>query len=89
MNDKTLAKLHQAIKQTEDNLAKILQEIVPIIKEFADKLPAIDDPNDTIKPRFIAKVDGRGRITIRDDVRKREDIFPGDYVAVFELEKVE
>ena len=40
------------------------------------------------EPICTSKVDSRGRITIRDDVRKRKDIAPGDYVDVFELEKV-
>ena len=39
------------------------------------------------EPLFTAKVDSRGRITIREDVRDRKNIDTGDKVNVFKLEK--
>ena len=40
------------------------------------------------EPLFVATVNQRGQIVIRDDVRKRNVIVPGDRVAVYHIEKV-
>ena len=42
----------------------------------------------TKEPLFTSKVDARGRLTIRSDVRQRKGIEPGDSVDVMEIEKV-
>lgn len=45
--------------------------------------------SDPKEPLFTARVNSRGQITIREDVRKRKDIVPGDDVDVFDLRKSE
>jgi bifunctional DNA-binding transcriptional regulator/antitoxin component of YhaV-PrlF toxin-antitoxin module len=43
---------------------------------------------DPKEPLFTAKVGARGQITIREDVRKRKGILPGDDVEIYDLKKV-
>lgn len=53
------------------------------------RIDALEKQIKTKDPLFIATVNQRGQIVIRDDVRKRNVIVPGDKVAVYHIEKVE
>lgn len=59
---------------TETNVLKVIEQADQIRK----------NP----QPLFTSKVDSRGRLTIRSDVRQRKGIKPGDSVDVIEIEKV-
>ena len=52
------------------------------------RIEAIEQQVHNREPLFVATVNQRGQIVIRDDVRKRNVIIPGDKVAVYHIEKV-
>ena len=68
-----------------DPITKHLLEADQIIA----RIEALEAQARTHEPLFVATVNQRGQIVIRDDVRKRNVIVPGDRVAVYHLEKVE
>lgn len=53
------------------------------------RIKALEAQVQNREPLFVATVNQRGQIVIRDDVRKRNVIVPGDKVAVYHIEKVE
>ena len=66
----------------------------PITKHIIDaediiaRIEALEAQAQTKEPLFVATVNVHGQIVIRDDVRKRNVIVPGDKVAVYHIEKV-
>ena len=67
-----------------DPITKHLLEADQIIA----RIRALEEQAQTREPLFVATVNQRGQIVIRDDVRKRNLIVPGDKVAVYHIEKV-
>lgn len=67
-----------------DPITKHLIEAHDIIA----RIDALEAQAHNREPLFVATVNQRGQIVIRDDVRKRNVIVPGDKVAVYHLEKV-
>ena len=67
-----------------DPITKHLLEADQIIT----RIEALEAQVQNREPLFVAVVNQRGQIVIRDDVRKRNVIVPGDKVAVYHLEKV-
>ena len=57
-------------------------------QSIIDRIKALEAQAQTKEPLFVATVNQRGQIVIRDDVRKRNVIVPGDKVAVYHIEKV-
>lgn len=56
--------------------------------ELITRIEALESQARGKEPLFVATVNARGQIVIRDDVRKRNAIVPGDRVAVYHIEKV-
>ena len=52
------------------------------------RIAALEAQAQNREPLFVAVVNQRGQIVIRDDVRKRNVIVPGDKVAVYHIERV-
>ena len=67
-----------------DPITKHLLEAQGII----ERIEALEAQAQNREPLFVATVNQRGQIVIRDDVRKRNAIVPGDKVAVYQIEKV-
>ena len=57
-------------------------------EDIITRIKALEKQIQTKEPLFVAIVNQRGQIVIRDDVRKRNVIVPGDKVAVYHIEKV-
>ena len=57
-------------------------------EDIIARIEALETQAQTKEPLFVAIVNQRGQIVIRDDVRKRNVIVPGDKVAVYHIEKV-
>ena len=57
-------------------------------QSIIERIRALEAQVHTREPLFVATVNQRGQIVIRDDVRKRNVIVPGDKVAVYSIEKV-
>jgi hypothetical protein len=57
-------------------------------EDIIARIEAIEKLVQIKEPLFVATVNQRGQIVIRDDVRKRNVIVPGDKVAVYHIEKV-
>ena len=58
------------------------------VQRIIERIDALEAQVQNREPLFVATVNQRGQIVIRDDVRKRNVIVPGDKVAVYHLEKV-
>ena len=57
-------------------------------EDIIARIEALEAQVNNREPLFVATVNQRGQIVIRDDVRKRNVIVPGDKVAVYHLKKV-
>ena len=57
-------------------------------EDIIARIKALEAQVQNREPLFVATVNQRGQIVIRDDVRKRNIIVPGDKVAVYHIEKV-
>ena len=57
-------------------------------EDIIARIKALEVQVQNREPLFVATVNQRGQIVIRDDVRKRNVIIPGDKVAVYHIEKV-
>jgi len=57
-------------------------------QDIIARIEALEAQAQTKEPLFVATVNQRGQIVIRDDVRRRNVIVPGDKVAVYHIEKV-
>ena len=57
-------------------------------EDIIARIKALEAQVQNREPLFVATVNQRGQIVIRDDVRKRNVIVPGDRVAVYHIEKV-
>ena len=57
-------------------------------EDIIARIKALEAQVQNREPLFVATVNQRGQIVIRDDVRKRNVIVPGDKVAVYHIEKV-
>ena len=90
-----LERLDKNIKQMNNNMivfSEKLKQFMKVMKEFSKILTACgycgdEDIINNNEPLFTSKIDARGRLTIREDVRQRKGIKPGDKVDVFKLEK--
>ena len=58
------------------------------VQRIIERIDALEAQVQNREPLFVATVNQRGQIVIRDDVRKRNVIVPGDRVAVYHIEKV-
>lgn len=57
-------------------------------EDIISRIEELESQAHNREPLFVAVVNQRGQIVIRDDVRKRNVIVPGDKVAVYHIEKV-
>ena len=57
-------------------------------EDIIARIKALEAQVHTREPLFVATVNQRGQIVIRDDVRRRNAIVHGDKVAVYHIEKV-
>ena len=64
------------------------QEHIIDAEDIITRIEALEAQAQNREPLFVAVVNQRGQIVIRDDVRKRNVIVPGDRVAVYHIEKV-
>lgn len=63
-------------------------EHITYANDIIARIKALEAQVQNREPLFVAVVNTHGQIVIRDDVRKRNVIVPGDKVAVYHIEKV-
>lgn len=73
---------------TEPDASSTNNQHITEAQSIIERIIALEEQVQNREPLFVATVNQRGQIVIRDDVRKRNVIVPGDKVAVYHIEKV-
>ena len=76
-------------KYVDNNTLVILETNLNPYNAIDDELQwCVQFINMNVSPSFVAKIDDKGRIAIRSDIREDWNIKPGDKVRIIEFEKV-
>lgn len=76
-------------KYVDNNILLILETNLNPYNAIDDELQwCVQFINMNVSPSFVAKIDDKGRIVIRSDIREDRNIKTGDKIRIIEFEKV-
>lgn len=76
-------------KYVDNNILLILETNLNPYNAIDDELQwCVQFINMDVSPSFVAKIDDKGRVVIRSDIREDRNIKTGDKVRIIEFEKV-